>query len=169
MIVEVCCSTIMGFRRLIQLGAERSYTDEFMNLRRQNVDKLHLETSRLEKRLSRLTSLMANPPAPADSESRGLLWSLSGGAKSQLRTLEQSIIAWEDDASVLQCPFCQQEFTNYSFRRHHCRLCGRVICGDVQTQCSSLVGLNVANGMISLVHSRESLISYRKRLLTNWC
>jgi rabenosyn-5 len=117
-----------------------------MTLRRQNVDKLYLETSRLEKRLSKLTQLLANPPAPAESESRGILWSLGSGAKSQIRALEQSIIAWEDDASVLKCPFCQQEFTNYSFRRHHCRLCGRVVCGDLQTSCSSLVGLSVANG-----------------------
>jgi rabenosyn-5 len=129
-------------------GTERSHTDEFMNLRRPTVDKLHLETSRLEKRLSRLTQLLANPPPPSDSENRGVLWSLAGGTKSHLRTLEQSIIAWEDDASILRCPFCQQEFSNYSFRRHHCRLCGRVVCGDIQTQCSSLVALNVAGGKL---------------------
>ena len=127
-------------------GTERDYTEKFTKLRMECVGKLHLETSRLEKRLSKLTQLLANPPTPTESESRSILWSLGGGAKSQSRALEQSIIAWEDDASVHKCPFCQQEFTNYSFRRSHCRLCGRVVCSDLQTRCSTLVGLTVASG-----------------------
>jgi hypothetical protein len=117
-----------------------------MSIRRKTVDKLNLETSRLEKRLTKLTQILAIPPPPTDSGAGGLLWGFGGGAKAQQRTLEQSVIDWEDDTKVLKCPFCQQEFSSYTFRRHHCRLCGRVICGDPQTQCSSLVGLNVVAG-----------------------
>ena len=51
----------------------------------------------------------------------------------------------EDDAKVAKCPFCQQEFGSWTFRRHHCRICGRVVCADPQTGCSGEVGLNVAN------------------------
>jgi FYVE zinc finger len=114
------------------------------------VDKLNLETSRLEKRLTKLTQILAVSPPPIDSGAGGLLWGFGGGAKSQQRTLEQSVIDWEDDTKVPKCPFCQQEFSSYTFRRHHCRLCGRVICGDPQTQCSSLVGLNVIAGTFPL-------------------
>jgi len=115
---------------------------EFKRIRQQNVDKMNLETSRLEKRLTKLTQIIANPPLP-DPDGKAALWGFGSGAKAQQRALEQSVIAWEDDAKVLNCPFCHQEFSSYSFRRHHCRLCGRVVCGDTQTKCSTLIGLNV--------------------------
>jgi rabenosyn-5 len=145
MIPEVCASH-RSINFLTVEGVERSHTDGFFKIRQKSVDKLQLETSRLEKRLSRLTQLLANPPDVVEPEGRGLLWTF-GGNRNQQRTLEQSIIAWEEDTAVPRCRFCQQEFSNYSLRRHHCRLCGRVVCGDAQTQCSSLVGLNVVNGI----------------------
>jgi hypothetical protein len=128
---------------LTGLGFERGHTDEFETIRRRTVDKQYLEVGRLEKRLSKLTQLLANPPLEDSGGGGSMLWPL-GGAKSQQRALEQSVISWEDDASVPKCPFCQQEFTNYTFRRHHCRTCGRVVCGDPRTDCSANVGLNVA-------------------------
>ncbi|KAF2135201.1 uncharacterized protein K452DRAFT_210404, partial [Aplosporella prunicola CBS 121167] len=124
-----------------QHGFERNHTAAFINIRRKHVDKTNLEISRLEKRLTKLTQLLVNPPPEPSAGAGSLLWPLSG-VKAQQRALEQSIIAWEDDAKVLQCPFCQQEFSSY-FRRHHCRLCGRVVCGDPKTVCSSEVGLSV--------------------------
>ena len=104
-----------------------------------------MEVSRLEKRLTKLTQLLANPPPEPSPNNGGLLWSISG-VRNQRKQLEQSIVTWEDDASVLRCPFCQQEFSTYTFRRHHCRLCGRVVCGDPITDCSQEIGLNVAIG-----------------------
>ena len=70
--------------------------------------------------------------------------------QDQRKTLEQSVVGWQDDSEVVRCPFCQQEFSSYTFRRHHCRTCGRVVCGDPTTQCSTEVGLDVAAGMFSL-------------------
>ncbi|KAL8711851.1 MAG: hypothetical protein Q9220_003795 [cf. Caloplaca sp. 1 TL-2023] len=111
-------------------------------LRRKRVDKTLLEVSRLEKRLTKLTQLLTNPPAEQPTSPSSILWSFSNG-KNQRKQLEQSVVTWEEDSSLLRCPFCQQEFSNYTFRRHHCRLCGRVVCGDPITDCSSEVGLNV--------------------------
>ena len=119
---------------------------EFGRFRRKSVDKTLLEVSRLEKRLTKLTQLLANPPLEQNLGGNGLLWSFSG-ARSLRKQLEQSIVTWEDDASITQCPFCQQEFTSYTFRRHHCRLCGRVVCGDPLTDCSREIGLNVEASM----------------------
>ena len=124
-------------------GFERDHTINFDQFRRKKVDQTLLEVSRLEKRLTKLTQLLANPPPEANSGGGGLLWQLSG-AKNNRKMLEQSVVTWEDDASVTRCPFCQQEFSNYTFRRHHCRICGRVVCGDPLTDCSKEVGLNVA-------------------------
>lgn len=141
-VCETCYKSRDGYND--HSGAERDHSTAFTAIRRKHVDKANLDISRLEKRLTKLTQLLADPPPPEQQSGAGsLIWPLSG-AKAQQRALEQSIIAWEDDVSVVQCPFCQQEFTSYSFRRHHCRLCGRVVCGDPKTDCSTEVGLSVA-------------------------
>jgi rabenosyn-5 len=116
---------------------------DFTAFRRNRIDKTLLEVSRLEKRLTKLTQLLANPSSEQTTANSGLLWQFSG-AKTQRKQLEQSVVPWEDDATVARCPFCQQEFSSYTFRRHHCRLCGRVVCGDLVTDCSQEVALTVA-------------------------
>ncbi|MCJ1378629.1 carboxypeptidase Y-deficient [Xylographa soralifera] len=139
-VCETCYKSREGYND--HNGLERDDTKDFIEIRRRIVDKTFLEVSRLEKRLTRLTQLLAKPPEQSNSAS-SLLWPLSP-MKNQRKELEQSIVTWEEDAKVLHCPFCQQEFSNYTFRRHHCRLCGRVVCGDPRTGCSKEVPLNVA-------------------------
>lgn len=124
---------------------EQNLTQDFESFRRKTVDKTLLEVSRLEKRLTKLTQLLANPPLEANANSGGFNWPISG-ARNQRKQLEQSVVNWEEDVNVPRCPFCQQEFSSYTFRRHHCRLCGRVVCGDPVTDCSQEVGLKVATG-----------------------
>lgn len=139
-VCETCYKSRPGYN---DIALERDDTAEFVSMRRRTVDKAYLEVSRLEKRLSRITQLLARPPPPPpDQSTRSYLWSLAG-SKDHIRNLEQSIVTWEEDARVSQCPFCQQSFSQYSFRRHHCRTCGRVVCGDPATACSTDVALNV--------------------------
>ncbi|KAI9715568.1 MAG: hypothetical protein M1812_005872 [Candelaria pacifica] len=140
-VCETCYKSREGYND--HYGFERDHTAEFSRTRRKTVDKLVLEVSRLEKRLTKLTQLLTHPSNEMNAGSGGIIWSLSG-VKNQRKLLEQSVVTWEEDAAVLNCPFCRQEFSNYTFRRHHCRLCGRVVCGDLGTDCSSEVGLNVA-------------------------
>lgn len=130
-------------------GTERDRTGAFKALRKPVVDKAFLEVSRLEKRVSRLTQLLAELPLEQIQAGSNKKWPLSWQG-DQRRKIEQSVVSWEDDASVPKCPFCQQEFTTYSFRRHHCRTCGRVVCGDPVTECSSEVGLDVATSKCTI-------------------
>ncbi len=118
----------------------------FQAIRRKRLDKTFLEVSRLEKRLSRLTQLLANPPEQ-NASTGGLLWPLAT-LKNQRKELEQTVVTWEEDSKVPRCPFCQQDFSAYTFRRHHCRICGRVVCGDPATYCSTEVGLDVTTRTI---------------------
>lgn len=142
-VCETCYKSREGYND--RHGFERDHMHEFAKLRSRTVDKQYLEVSRLEKRLSKLTQLLANPPLddPGGGAS-SIFWPITG-TKKQQQALEQSVITWEDDASVPKCPFCQQEFSTYTFRRHHCRTCGRVVCGDVKTDCSANLTLDVAS------------------------
>ena len=154
-VCETCYKSREGYND--RHGLERDDTIDFEQSRRKTVDQMLLEVSRLEKRLTKLTQLLANPPSDQITTPSNLLWPLAG-AKSQKKQLEQSVVDWEDDVTILRCPFCQQEFSNYVFRRHHCRLCGRVVCGDPTTDCSKEVGLTVATRAFSS-------LSYCPRLL----
>ncbi|KAH3947282.1 hypothetical protein HBH70_142160 [Parastagonospora nodorum] len=142
-VCETCYKSRDGY--LDHHGYERDHFEEFAKIRRKRVDREHMEVSRLEKRMTKLTSLLADPPPLEDTPGSGGWFGLSG-AKNQRKVLEQSIITWEEDAKVTNCPFCQQEFSTYTFRRHHCRMCGRVVCSDPKTECSTEVGLNVSAG-----------------------
>lgn len=144
-VCETCYKSREGYND--RSGLEQDVTVDFEQYRRKTVDKTLLEVSRLEKRLTKLTQILANQPPEQSTTPASLLWPLAG-AKSQRKQLEQSVVDWEDDAKVLRCPFCQQEFSSYVFRRHHCRLCGRVVCGDPLTDCSKEIGLTVATRVL---------------------
>ena len=145
-VCETCFKSRDGYND--HHGSIQDHTKNFLAMRSKVVDKQYLEISRLEKRLTKLTQLLANPPEDVQINSGGIL-SLAG-QKNQRKVLEQSVVTWEEDAKVSKCPFCQQEFGSWSFRRHHCRLCGRVICADPRTGCSSEIGLNVTAGKLWL-------------------
>ncbi|EMC96389.1 hypothetical protein BAUCODRAFT_473141 [Baudoinia panamericana UAMH 10762] len=141
-VCETCYKSREGYND--HNGRERNHFEYFKSARRKIVDKQNLETSRLETRLTRLTQLLADPPPPEPTQSASkLLWSSFSGNKAHTRALEQSVVPWQEDADVPACPFCQQPFSQYGLRRHHCRICGRVVCADPATSCSSEVGLDV--------------------------
>ncbi|KAI3319494.1 FYVE zinc finger protein [Xylariaceae sp. AK1471] len=145
-VCETCYKSREGYND--HNGFTRDHTQSFVAIRRKKVDKQTLEISRLEKRLTKLTQLLANPPAEIATNSGGSLLppvSSLNSQRNQRKILEQSVVTWEEDVKVSKCPFCQQEFGSWTFRRHHCRICGRVVCADPQTGCSSDVGLKVAN------------------------
>lgn len=141
-VCETCYKSREGYND--HNGVMVDHTKTFAELRRTKVERQNLEIQRLEKRLTKLTQLLANPPEEAAVNGGSLLAPVASlaGQKNVRKQLEQSIVTWEEDAKVPRCPFCQQEFS-WSFRRHHCRICGKVVCTDVQTECSSEVGLNV--------------------------
>ncbi|KAL7629871.1 carboxypeptidase Y-deficient [Parahypoxylon ruwenzoriense] len=142
-VCETCYKSRQGYND--RSGPIRNHTHDFAAIRRKRVDRRTLEISRLEKRLTRLTQLLASSPEEASASGGGSLLSpVLAGQRNQRKAIEQSVVTWEDDGKVSNCPFCQQEFS-WTFRRHHCRICGRVVCADLQTACSSEVGLDVAN------------------------
>lgn len=149
-VCETCYKSRDGYND--HTGLERDLMSDFASMRRKAIDRSYLDVSRLEKRLTKLTQLLADA-AIHKEKSQGMVSYLKSfsGAPTQQRIAEQSVVDWEDDAKVSQCPFCQQEFTSYSFRRHHCRLCGRVVCADLNTGCSSKIALDIESSMMHVL------------------
>lgn len=50
------------------------------------------------------------------------------GSNGDTRAAEQRITPWQDDAAVSKCPLCTASFHPLTNRKHHCRLCGTIIC-----------------------------------------
>ncbi|POR39046.1 Vacuolar segregation protein pep7 [Tolypocladium paradoxum] len=144
-VCETCYKSRDGYND--HTGVSIDHMGMFSETRRKRVERQNLEVSRLEKRLTKLTRLLANPPENMTASNGSLLAPVSSlmGQKDSRKLLEQSVVTWEEDESVAKCPFCQQEFGSWTFRRHHCRICGRVVCADPQTGCSSEVSLNLDN------------------------
>ncbi|EUC40435.1 hypothetical protein COCMIDRAFT_9698 [Bipolaris oryzae ATCC 44560] len=160
-VCETCYKSRAGYND--HRGLERNHFDEFAKIRQKHVDRERMEVSRLEKRLTKLTQLLANPPPLDDTPASGS-WFALPSAKNQRKALEQSIITWEEDAKVSNCPFCQQEFSTYTFRRSHCRMCGRVVCSDPKTACSTQVGLNVASSGVQNIEKEGGQVSIDVRM-----
>ncbi|KAI5457040.1 putative vacuolar segregation protein [Mariannaea sp. PMI_226] len=144
-VCETCYKSREGYND--HSGVLVDHTNMFAQTRRKKVERQNLEISRLEKRLTKLTRLLASAPEKIPQSNGSLLAPVTSlsGQKNPRKLMEQSIVTWEEDSTVSKCPFCQQDFGSWTFRRHHCRICGRVVCADPQTACSSEVGLNVAS------------------------
>ncbi|KAJ2824959.1 carboxypeptidase Y-deficient [Coemansia erecta] len=117
-------------------GQTRDHTRGFAHLRRRTVNAAVLEGNRVEKRLERLAAVHARAPGAAEPWSRA----------RALQDAEQAVVAWEDDAAVASCPFCARVFGRVATRRHHCRLCGRVVCGRAGCSAQLSVPLPRADG-----------------------
>lgn len=64
---------------------------------------------------------------------------------------EQNVVKWVEDDLVKLCPECAKSF-NISRRRHHCRLCGAIMCHS----CSKFLEPNYANQLVSPVDLETS-------------
>ncbi|KAJ3905362.1 FYVE zinc finger-domain-containing protein [Lentinula edodes] len=53
---------------------------------------------------------------------------IGGSEVESTRSSEQRITPWQPDSAVSRCPHCDTSFHPLSNRKHHCRLCGRVVC-----------------------------------------
>lgn len=173
-VCETCYKSRDGYND--HNGLSNDHTKTLTEMRRKRVERQTLEISRLEKRLTKLTRLLADSPDGAAVSNGSLLGPMSNlsGQKNSRKVLEQSVVTWEDDNAVSKCPFCQQEFRSWTFRRHHCRICGRVVCADIQTQCSSEVPLTVATCrsaylLYSSIDTDCCSSQYLRREATNSC
>lgn len=116
-----------------ELGATKSHVDFFKKHRAARIDHYVIEVNKLIIRLEKLTS-----------------FDRSNSDTAKIRAIEKSVVPWVNDSDVPFCPDCGNKF-NIRNRRHHCRLCGSIMC----RKCMEFVPLPLAQKLIS--GTREAL------------
>ncbi|NXD75220.1 RBNS5 protein, partial [Halcyon senegalensis] len=119
-----------------EVGAMRSHLSDFKKHRAARIDHYVVEVNKLIIRLEKLTSF---DRANTDS--------------AKVRAIEKSVVPWVSDQDVPFCPDCGNKFSIRN-RRHHCRLCGSIMC----KKCMELVSLPLASKLTSA--SKEALGSH---------
>ncbi|XP_071384663.1 rabenosyn-5 [Centroberyx affinis] len=116
-----------------ELGATRSHLDFFKKHRAARIDHYVIEVNKLIIRLEKLTS-----------------FDRTNSDAAKIRAIEKSVVSWVSDSDVPFCPDCGNKF-NIRNRRHHCRLCGSIMC----RKCMEFVPLPLAYKLTS--GTREAL------------
>lgn len=114
-----------------ELGAVRSHTERLKLFRNAKVEQYCTETNKLLIRLDKL--LIDVPSDPAKRKAH-----------------EQNVVCWVEGTYVKLCPNCARNF-HVARRKHHCRLCGAIMCHD----CSHFLSINDAKRMIAATSIEE--------------
>ncbi|XP_034287468.1 rabenosyn-5 [Pantherophis guttatus] len=121
---------------LEEIGAIRSHLSDFKKHRAARIDHYVVEVNKLIIRLEKLTSFDRT---------------ITDSAK--IRAIEKSVVPWVNDQDVPFCPDCGNKFSIRN-RRHHCRLCGSIMC----KKCMELVSLPFASKLTTA--SKDVLASH---------
>ncbi|XP_012217489.1 rabenosyn-5 [Linepithema humile] len=114
-----------------EIGAITSHTRYFKDIRNARLERYAYETNKL---LIRLDKLLNNLPSdPVDRKAH-----------------ERTIVPWIDEKDVKLCPNCAKSF-HLARRKHHCRLCGAVMCHN----CTVFLSLVDARKMTSPVSVQD--------------
>lgn len=108
-----------------EIGCIRDQTAHFKKERDFKIDNFAVETNKLIIRLDKLMSDM-----PSDVTKR--------------KTFEKETIPWLNDREAQNCSSCNARFS-LTKRKHHCRLCGKILCST----CSAFLPFPYARKIIN--------------------
>lgn len=128
-------STIRDWRLYMKTGPIQSHIDSFRRIRNTRIEGTIFETNKL---LIRLDRLLLNCPPSSQVVAR--------------REHELSIVGWVDESFVSLCPSCASRFNFLLLKKHHCRLCGGVMC----SQCSQFIDFEFAYRLIGPVNANRN-------------
>lgn len=118
------------WKHQMKIGPRRSHMEGFRKIRETRIERYVYETNKL---LIRLDKLLRDYPPLNDPVKR--------------REHEQSVVNWIDESIVSLCPTCASKFNILTRKKHHCRLCGAVMC----TKCSEFIDFEYARQLITPV------------------
>lgn len=119
------------------IGLSTSHVDYFTQIRENRVQWQREQFSTLIGRLNKLTNIEGDD--------------LVGNKQ----LIEKQVVNWVADQYVSLCPSCARPF-NLTRRRHHCRLCGAIMCHP----CSQFLEYETARKLISCLDSSDQEEEY---------
>ncbi|GMM52923.1 Pep7 protein [Starmerella bacillaris] len=134
-------------------------SEQFLKLRCADADRKAITRTKTENRLVRILLGVQKLCTQAGYSDSGF-WGWSQVDK--IRKFEQEVVVWEDGTVFERCRFCGQKFTLFN-RQHHCRVCGLVVCGDLERECSLEVPCNMLAEKLNIpeVESVDSVYPLR--------
>lgn len=128
-----------------QEGMWSSHTADFKKFRDNSIGRYVVQTNKLLITLDKLISIdndMYNDDAKRESKSIIDNQNMSKYFLSASKILAhfKSIVSWIPDNDVQLCPSCAKSFGLLN-RKHHCRLCGAIMCN----RCSQFISFELAS------------------------
>ncbi|CCE79687.1 Piso0_001769 [Millerozyma farinosa CBS 7064] len=170
-----CCDKCYFEKPDFKLGTQvkmNNITEEFMRKRALSTDKKELDRIKIQKRFIKLANLHASYYLSQLSSNR-----LSSAFSSFIRSTDDIFIEqeketvgpnnWQDDKKITHCNICFTQF-NFLLRKHHCRLCGRIVCDNPLTEkqpCSMNVPIGSLINKLPDLNYSDEIIANRKKLI----
>lgn len=135
----------------------RDLSEFFKKKRAEKIEEMQWYKLKLQRRFLKLVHLLSLSYLwHVDNGNSLLLYFTDSGrngeySKDNILDAEKDIVGiehWQNDHDVTHCPLCFVQF-NFLIRKHHCRLCGRVVSDsafnteDPNMQCSIQVPVNI--------------------------
>mmetsp|Transcript_5188 Transcript_5188/g.5835 ORF Transcript_5188/g.5835 Transcript_5188/m.5835 type:complete len:676 (+) Transcript_5188:248-2275(+) len=123
-------------------------TSMFLQKRQSYVDSKELERNKIQKKFIKLVNLHADKYLSSrDKTMLSIRWLSLNASKDSIFESEKEIVGydnWQNDAKITHCNICLIKF-NILIRKHHCRLCGKIVCDDAfgeRSNCLIMVPLS---------------------------
>jgi rabenosyn-5 len=117
-------------------GYFHSHTIEFKKIRDNTIGRYVVQTNKLLITLDKLISVDLN--VFNDENKRDSHY--------------KSTVSWISDKDVNLCPNCAKGF-NLLYRKHHCRLCGAIMCN----KCSNFISFKLSSNLKIIIFSKRFL------------
>ncbi|CCE62852.1 hypothetical protein TPHA_0D02140 [Tetrapisispora phaffii CBS 4417] len=146
-----CFTSKTGYK---DMGRTVDLTGDFTQFRNLMIGDKMLTTLQLE---NRLVKLIDGSITIYRKYKDSLFFAVK--VRLEIAKLESSVTPWKYDYNVSDCYICLQPF-NITNRKHHCRLCGNIVCEKETTNCSN-------NVTIETLMNASSDLSYKETNLTS--
>lgn len=147
-----CCYSCYSLRSgYNDFGTRVDLTSSFMKSRNSKSEDKALRNLQLENRLIRLIDGIIRLYKRYNGN---ILLSLK--LDYEISNFERSVTPWRSDDNASNCNICQETF-NLIVRKHHCRLCGLIVCDNKERGCSSELLVRFLQKVTSDIDYREAV------------
>ncbi|AMD19752.1 HCL399Cp [Eremothecium sinecaudum] len=141
-----CCRECMEDRKgYNDYGQATDLSRTYVEMRNAKNEDTELRVLQLEARLIRLVDGIVDINKKHEDSTFSSI-----RVNRELSTFERAVTPWRTDETSSKCSMCERYF-NLLLRKHHCRLCGRLVCDNAFTNCSNDIPIHkIANSALHL-------------------